>query len=139
MTAIGGAFGKSVFVGNTILLKISQENDRHGYAYFGGYMVSSFLTIDKIYEYISNMGNNHTLYSIAVGDENIYFSNPHFIFIKKDKIVESELLNTNESSVDPFEYHISKCGKDSLEKLRKYKFHSNYDESNNTTYSCLCT
>ena len=90
-------------------------------------MVCFFLTKDNIYEYISNMGNNLTPYSIAVGDENIYFLTPHFSFIKRDKIVESELLNTNESSVDPFDYRFSKCGKDSLKNLRIYKNHAKYD------------
>ena len=69
------------------------------------------------------MGNNLSPYSIAVGDENICFLTPHFNFIKEDKIVESEFLNINESSVDPFDYHISNCGKDSLKKLRIYNFH----------------
>ena len=35
-------------------------------------MVCSFLTNDKIYKYISNMGNNLVPYSIAVGEENIF-------------------------------------------------------------------
>ena len=53
MTAMSGAFDKSVFDGNTILLKISEENDRHRYVYIGGNLVCSFLTNDNIYEYIS--------------------------------------------------------------------------------------
>ena len=46
MTAMSGAFDKSFFNGNTILLKISEENDRHRYVYIGGNMVCSFLTND---------------------------------------------------------------------------------------------
>ena len=52
-----GAFDKKVFDGNTILLKRSEENDKHKYVYIGGDMVSSFVTSDNIYENISNMGN----------------------------------------------------------------------------------
>ena len=35
-------------------------------------MVCSFLTNDKIYKYISNMGNNLTPCTIAIGYEIIY-------------------------------------------------------------------
>ena len=71
MTAFSGAFDKLVFDGNTILLKIGQENNKHGYVYIGGDMVCSFLTNDGIYKYISNMGNNIVPYSIAIGWESI--------------------------------------------------------------------
>ena len=58
MTMFLGAFDKKVFDGNTILLKIGEENGRHKYVYIGGDLVCSFITSDKIYENISNMGNN---------------------------------------------------------------------------------
>ena len=58
MTYFSGARDKKVFDGNTILLKVSEENNRHGYVYIGGDKVCSFLTNDRIYKYISNMGNN---------------------------------------------------------------------------------
>ena len=73
MTAISGAFDKPVFVGNAILPKISEENNKHRYLSIGGDMVCSFLTNDKIYKYTSNMGNNLTPYSIAIGEENTIF------------------------------------------------------------------
>ena len=81
MTLMSGALDKSVFDGITILLKRSAENDKHRYVYFGRDMICSFLTNDKIYKYISNMGNNLTPYSIAIGEENIYFVSPLFNFI----------------------------------------------------------
>ena len=89
-------------------------------------MVCSFLTNDNIFEYISNMGNNLIPYSIAIGDENIYFLNPHFKFIRRDKNDYDDLLSRNETSVDPYEYYFSNCGKDSFKKLRINKVHSNY-------------
>ena len=58
MTMFSGAFDKKVFDGNTILLKMSEENGKHKALYIGGDMVCSFMTNDNIYEYISNMGNN---------------------------------------------------------------------------------
>ena len=124
---MSGAFDKSVFDGKTILLKITKENDRHRYVYIGGNMICSFLTNDNIYKYISNMGNNLTPYSIAVGHENVYFLIPHFKFIKREKINGDDFLKTNENSVDPYDYHLSNCGKDSFKKLRLCKLHSNYD------------
>ena len=58
MTAYSGAFDRECFVGNIILLKIGEENNKHRYVYIGGDMVCSFLTNDEIYKYISNMSSN---------------------------------------------------------------------------------
>ena len=127
MTLLSGASNKSVFDGNTILLKISEECGRHKYTYIGGEVICSFLTNDDFYKYISNMGINLTPYSIAIADENIYFLTPHFKFIRRDRIDVNKFLGTDENSVDPFDYHVSNCGKDSFRKLRRYKIHSNYD------------
>ena len=71
MTIFSGAEDKEMFNRNTILLKIAQENEKSKYVYIGGDMILSFLTDDKIYKYISNMGNNLTPYSIAIGNQNI--------------------------------------------------------------------
>ena len=116
MTEFSVAFDKSVFDGNTLLLKIGKENNKHSYVYIGGDMICSFLTNDRIYKYISNMGNDLTPYSIATGWENIYYLTPYFKFTKK--------ANIDENDVDElFDYHnISNC-----QKLRVYKIHSNYD------------
>ena len=70
MTAFSGAFNKSRFVGNTILLKVCIENGKNKYLYIGGDMVCSFLTSDNIHEYISNMGDNLSPYSFASGAKN---------------------------------------------------------------------
>ena len=72
MTVFSGALNKPAFDGNTILLEISGENEKHKYVYIGGDMVCSFKTNDNIYEYVSNMGNNLTPYSVATGEENCY-------------------------------------------------------------------
>ena len=73
MTTMSGALDRSIYNGNTILLKIGEENDRNRYVYIGGDLICSFLTNDNIYKYISNMGINLAQYSFAIGDENIYF------------------------------------------------------------------
>ena len=82
MTEFSGGKDREVFDGNTILLEIGKENNKHKYIYIGGDQVCSFLTNDRIYKYISNMGNNLTPYSIAIGWENIYYLTPYFKFIK---------------------------------------------------------
>ena len=113
MTAYSGAFNKPVFDGNKNLLKISEEKNKNRYLYIGGDMISSFLTYDKIYKYISNMGNNLIPYSIAVGEENIYFLTPLFKFIKRGIIEIIESMKGNENFVDLLNYHDSNCRKNS--------------------------
>ena len=67
MTKLSGAFDNKKIDGNSNLLKISEENDKHRWVYIGGDKLCSFLTNDVFYKYISNMGNNSTPYSIASG------------------------------------------------------------------------
>ena len=45
-------------------------------------MVCSFLTNDKIYEHVSNMGNNLSPYSVATSLENYCLLAPNFSFIR---------------------------------------------------------
>ena len=73
------------------------------------------------------MGNKVIPYTIAIGEENIYFLNPHFEYIERKDIKKIELMETNENFVDLFDYHVSNCRKDSFKKLRTYEIHSNYD------------
>ena len=120
MTLMSGALDKSLFDGNTFLLKKSEECGRHRYTYIGGAVVCSFLTGEDIYNYISSVGNILTPYSIAIGEENNYFLTSLFKFIKRDGIDDIELLSTNGNSVDPFDHHVSNYGKDSFKKLRRY-------------------
>ena len=120
MTALSGAFNKACFDGNTILLKVGVENGKNKYVYIGGDMVCSFMTSDNIYEYVSNMGNNLSLYSVATGEKNYYLLAPNFSFIKKDKIDYDTILSgiyVPDSDL-PFE------------KLELFKIHSNYDNDN---------
>ena len=119
MTEFSGAEDKEVFNGNTILLEIGIENNRHRYVYIGGEKVCSFLTNDRIYKYISNMGNNLTPYSIAIGFENIYYLSPYFKFVKKEKDIDEDDID----KLFDIDYHIIS----NYQKLKTYKIHSNYD------------
>ena len=122
MTEVSGAYDKKSYDVNNILLKISEENDRHRWVYVGGDKVSSFLTDDDFYKYISIMGNNLTPFSIAIGQENIYFFTPQFKFIKRERIDKDKLLNANERSVHPYGYHVSNCEKHLFKKNEYAKF-----------------
>ena len=119
MTAISGAFDKACFGGNTILLKVSIENGKNKYVHIGGDMVCSFLTSDNIYEYISNMGNNLSSFSVATGEQNYYLLTPNFIFIKKDKIDYDDILKGI--------YVPDSDLKESFEEIELCKIHSNYN------------
>ena len=54
-----------------------------------------------------------------------YFLTPHFKLIKRDRIDDSKLLNTNKGSFDQYDYHLSNCGKESFQTLPITKIHSN--------------
>ena len=122
MTALSGAFNKSCYDGNTILLKVGIENGKNKYIYIGGDMVCSFLTSDNIYEYISNMGCNLSPYSFATGEENYYLLAPNFSLIKKDKIDYKTILDGI--------YVPDSDLKESFEELELTKIHSNYNYDN---------
>ena len=122
MTASSGAFDKSCFDGNTILLRVGIENGRNKYVYIGGDMLGSFMTSDNIYEYVSNMGNNLTPYSFATGEENYYLLAPNFSLIKKDKIDYDTILEG---------IYVPKSDlKESFEEIELCKIHSNYNYDN---------
>ena len=123
MTALSGAFDKGCFDGNTILLKVGIENGKNKYVYIGGDMICSFMTSDNIYEYVSNMGNNLTPYSIATGEENYYLLTPNFSFIKKDKIDYNTILNG---------IYVSETDlKESFKEIEFCKIHSNDNDDDN--------
>ena len=120
MTEVSGAYDKEKYKGKTIQLKISEENDKHRWAYIGGEKVSFFPTIDYNYRYISNMGNKITPYGFAIGVEHNYFLSPLFKFIKSEKISNDEIMNTNERSVDPYDLHVLRGGQNSFRKIKIY-------------------
>ena len=79
-TKMSSAFDHSVCDGSTILLEVSEEHDKHKYVFIGGDTICSFLTGDSIFKCISNMEKILTPYSIAIGEDNIYFLTPFFKF-----------------------------------------------------------
>ena len=129
MADLSGAFNKGCFDGNTILLKVGIENGKHKYVYIGGDMVCSFMTSDNIYEYVSNMGNNLSPYSVATGSEIYYLLAPNYSFIKKDKIDYDTILDG---------IYVPDSGLP-FEELDLCTIHSNYDNLEKTNLDLKTT
>ena len=69
------------------------------------------------------MGNNMTSYAIMVGEKYTYFLFYRYNFIENDKIEEGTLLNATNTSLDPYDYHLEKCGIDSFKNLERNLIH----------------
>ena len=120
MTDFLGANDSSDYDGNTLLL----EREDNEYIYISGLEITKFKIDDKIIDYISLMGNNMVPYTIIIGERYTYFIARHCKFIENDKIEEGTLLNTTSPSLDPYDYHLEKCGIDSFKKLERNLIHS---------------
>ena len=121
MTEITGTASiNSVFSGNTLLL----ECENNEYIYISGLEITKFKIDDKIIEYISLMGNNMIPHAIMIGERYTYFLHHHHKFIENDKIEEGTLLNATNKSLDPYNYHLEKCGIDSFKKLEHCLIHT---------------
>ena len=124
ITLFSGALNKSVFDGNIILLKLSEEKGRNKYVYIGGDMVFSFMTSGNICDFVPNMAINLCPYSVATGEKNYYLLAPNFKFNKKDKVDYDAILNG-----------MYPCERESFKELELYKFRSNYDWKNYAQFS----
>ena len=78
MTEFSGADSSSGFDGNTISLECG-DNDNIN---FSGFEILKFKTDDKIMDYISFMGSNMCLYTIAIGKKYTNFKSIHYKFIE---------------------------------------------------------
>ena len=120
MTEFSGSEDKVQFDGNTLLLECEDIE----YIYISGLEVTKFKTDDKIIDYTSLMGNNMTPYAIMIGERYTYFLYHRYKFIENDKIEEGTLLNATNTSLDPYDYHLEKCGIDSSRKLERSLIHT---------------
>ena len=108
------------FDGNTLLIEV-EDNE---YVYISGLEIFKFKTDDRIIEYTSLMGNNMLPYTFAIGEKYTYFLYHRYKFIENDKIEGGTLLNATNNSLDPYVYHLVKCGKDSFKKLERSLIHT---------------
>ena len=113
MTEFSGAHNKNVFDGNTLLLEC-KDNE---YVHIFGSQITKFNTNVRNKNYISPIGNNMIPYAIILGEENTYFLYHRYKFIESDKIEEDKLLNRTDNSLDPYDYHVERCGENSFKKL----------------------
>ena len=116
----GSAKNSSEFDGNTLLV----ECENNEYVYISGLEIFKFKIDDKIIDYISLMGNNMIPHAITVGERYTYFLYDRYKFIENDKIEENTLLNATNNSLDPYDYHLEKCGIDSFKKLERNLIHT---------------
>ena len=72
------------------------------------------------------MGNNMIPHTIILGEKYTYFIAHRHKFIEKEKIEERTLLNATNNSLDPFDYHVDKCGIDASKKLEKELIHTSW-------------
>ena len=114
----GAADNSSDFDGNTLLLHCENK----GYVYVSGFEIFKLKTDGKFIDYISLMGNNMILYAIIIGEKYTYFIYTPYKIIENNKIAEGTSLNTINGV--PFDYHLEKCGVDSLRKLECSPIHS---------------
>ena len=70
------------------------------------------------------MGNNMIPYAIIVGEKCTYFSYHRYIFIENNKLEDEILLNVTNNSLDPYDYHVEKCGIDAFKRLENELIHT---------------
>ena len=116
----GAADNYSDFEGNTLLIEV--EDRKH--VYISGLEITEFETSDKVIDCISLMGNKMVPYNYILGEKFTYFLYDRYNFIENNKIEEGTLLNVINTSLDPHDYHLEKCGKDSFKKLEHSLIHT---------------
>ena len=116
----GVADNDSDFAGNTLL----QEVEVGKYGYISGLEITEFETSDKVIDCISLMGNNLIPFTILLGEKFTYFLYDCYKFTENNKIEEGTLLNATNTSLDQYDYHLEKCGKDSFKKLEHSLIHT---------------
>ena len=120
MTEFSGSKDSSGFDGNTLFLEFVNNE----YVYMSGLEIIKFKMEEKIIDYISLMGNNMVPYAYAIGEKYTYFIYHRYKFIENDKIEEGTLLNRADGSLDPFDYHVEKCGVDFFKELERSLIHT---------------
>ena len=116
----GSANNSSEFDGNTLMV----ECENNEYVYISGLEITKFKIDDKIIDYISLMGNNMIPHAIMIGEKHTHFLYHHYKIIENDKIEENTLLNATNNSLDPYDYHIGRCGINSFKKLNHSLIHT---------------
>ena len=59
-------------------------------------------------------------------EKNTYFKSDHCKFIENINNAEGILLNSTNDSLDPFDYHLGKCGENASKTIENIQIHSFY-------------
>ena len=110
----------SDYDGDTILIG-SNDNE---YIFVCGFEIIKSSAEDKFIDFISLMGNNMISKAIAVGEKYKYFISDHYEFLENFKIEEGTLLNSTNDSLEPFDYHLAKCGEGAFETMECNQIHT---------------
>ena len=70
------------------------------------------------------MGNNMVPFTIILGEKFTYFLYNRCKVSENNKIEEGTSLNATNTCLDPYDYHVEKCGLDSLKKLEHSLIHT---------------
>ena len=70
------------------------------------------------------MGNNMVPYIIILAEQFTYFLYHRYKFIENNKNEGGILLNASNTSLDPYDYLVEKCGLDSFKKLEHSLIHT---------------
>ena len=62
--------------------------------------------------------------TFAVGENYRYFLPSHYKLIENDRIEQGTLLNATNNSLNPYDYHVEKSGKNAFEKLEQTQIHT---------------
>ena len=63
-------------------------------------------------------------YAIMIGQKYTYFLYNRYKFIENDKIGENTLLNRSNNNLDPYEFHLEKCGINCFKELEHSLIHT---------------
>ena len=74
-----------------------------------------FTTDDKILDFICNICIYLIVYATGVGEKHKFFI--RYKFVKNAKIGNKSLSSNIANSLDPFDYHVLKCGENAFTEL----------------------
>ena len=98
-TTFSGGHGPD-FLGNSILLELEEDNNQYE---FVGKTIFSFLSLARIIEFVSPVGNNDVPYPYAIDvDGNIYLLIEEVVLLRKHRIIIAE---EEEEEEDPYSYY----------------------------------
>ena len=95
-------------------------------SFFPDWKISS--SLQKIIDLVSVMGNNMTPSAIVMEKKTPIFLSDHSIIKENGIFEEVTFLNSTNDSVDPYDYHVLKCGEGVLKTMERDQIHTFYPD-----------